>query len=351
MSSLSSTSQSAKGMFRYVSIPADSSLPIKQLETSKEGGLSDDYLSKEAKDYFFKQSGGAERAAVLDNATPEEKKALAQKVRNDYSSQNNNIMSQLDDDALLNILRTSHASATCEIIALTVPTPVNNHLAVSLYGSDDARLRDMPLNYRATALMKACGHMLPTSQQNEDGKPSGVYGDVFVGRCTDDEIKDVWERVDFTVEDANADAQWCSSARKKGGGGGGGKAAAASLSSMMNQANFNMPNNNNNTTMSDQNNNNKEEGYSWEQTKEDLELKFSVASGTKAKYVKIKFQKNHIRVVVAGQVLLEGGTGGNVVVDECTYTIQDDESTGRELCVTLGKQKNEQWDYAVMKKN
>lgn len=234
---------------------------------------------------------------------------------------------------------------------MTVPTPGNNHLAVSLYGSDNARLSDMPLNKRATALMKSCGHSLPSSHQNEDGKPSGVYGDVFVGRCIDDEMKDIWERVDFTVEDASPDASWCSLAKTKGGGGGSGNATAASLSGMMNQANFGMSQNDN----SAQNNNfinNEEEGYNWNQSNEDVELKFSVAPGTKAKYVKIKFQRKYLKVVVAGQVLLEGETGGNVAVDECTYTIQDDESkTGRELCVTLGKNDNSQWGYCVLKKN
>jgi len=305
---------------------------------------------KRRKIIFFKQSGGAERATILDNATPAERNAVAQKLRSDYSTQNNSIMSSLDDDALLNILRTSHASATCEIIALTVPTPGNNHLAVSLYGGDNARISDMPLNKRGTALMKSSGHSLPSSQQNDDGKPSGVYGDVFVGRCVDDEITDVWERVDFTVEDTNPDASWCSLARTKGGGGGRGNAAAASLSGMMNQANFGVGQNDNKA----QNNNfinNEEEGYTWNQSKEEVELKFSVAPGTKAKYVKIKFQRKYVKVVVAGQVLLEGETGENVTVDECTYTIQDDEAkTGRELCVTLGKQNNKQWGYAVRKK-
>ena len=106
--SLSSSSlrSSKNGLFQYVLIPADNSLPIQQLESSKEGGLSDDYLSKEAKKYFFEKSGGAERASMLDNATPEEKKALVQKIRNDYAnSAQKSAVDKLDDDALLNILR------------------------------------------------------------------------------------------------------------------------------------------------------------------------------------------------------------------------------------------------------
>ena len=60
-----------------------------------------------------------------------------------------------------------------------------------------------------------------------------------------------------------------------------------------------------------------------------------------------------LKVTVAGQTLCDGETWGDVAVDECTYTIQDDtdsSSGGRELCITLGKKDSSQWNYAVMKK-
>ena len=233
---------------------------------------------------------------------------------------------------------------------MTVPTKINNFTAVSLYGADDARMRDMAWNERATALMRACGHALPTiTSQPDDGKAPGIYGDAFVGRCIDDEIKDIWERIDFMVEDASPDAEWCRLALKKGGGGGGGGGkSAASLSGMMNQGNF-FPNGKN--TLPSSHNELEENGFTWSQTDDEVELKFSVASGTKAKYVKIKFQRNSLKIAVAGQVLLEGETWGNIVVDECTYTIQDDGSKGRELCVTLSKKSEEHWNYIVMKKS
>jgi hypothetical protein len=68
------------------------------------------------------------------------------------------------------------------------------------------------------------------------------------------------------------------------------------------------------------------EGYTWSQTNDEVELKFTVAS----------FGSTKLKVTLAGQTLAQGETGGPVAVDECTYTIHD-EGGKRELCVTLGK--------------
>ena len=71
----------SSGNFTYVFIPANDSKPIKAIIGDKSGGLSDDCLSKEAKQYFFKNSDKGERAAALENATPEQRKLLAAQLR------------------------------------------------------------------------------------------------------------------------------------------------------------------------------------------------------------------------------------------------------------------------------
>ena len=344
-------------MFKYVLIPAVESEPITTLEASKAGGLEDDALGKNAKQYFFEQSGGAERANNLDNATPEEKKQLAQQVRDQYSSSNSQL-NDFDDDAIINILKSTQGSATCEISCLTVPTAINDHKAVSMYGDDNARTKDLPMNPRATALMKACGHALPADASNEDGKPSGMYGDVFVGRCHDNEMADVWERVDLTADEVEGDlekVEWCRTARKKGGGGGHGGTTAASLSNTM--QNFSkqqgaaasagaLPSPGGVPGETEEN------GYKWTQSSDEVEIRFAVAAGTKAKYVKVKFGFKSLKVTLAGQTLCDGETWGNVAVDESTFTIEDcPDSEGRELCISLGKKDaGEQWNFAVMSK-
>jgi len=362
------------GMFKYVFIPAVESEPISSCEADKSGGLSNDFLAKNAKQYFFEKNGGAARASALENATPEEKKLVAKQIRDMYASPSSSSgggatggagsqLAQMNDDDLIDVVKTSEASATCEITALTVPTPTNNYQCVSMYGDDQGRTRNLPFNVRATAVMKACGHGLPPATSNEDGKQSGIYGDVFVGKCKDNEMADIWERVDLNVEEVEGDldeVEWCRIARKKGGGGGrGGGAAAASLSGLMGNAlkggngggmaGGAVPMGGGGGGGGEMS----ENGYKWSQTDDEVEIKLAVAPGTKAKYVKVKFGRKTLKVTVAGQTLCEGETWSDVVIDDCTYTIQDDSESatgGRELCVTLGKKVAEQWNYAVMRK-
>ena len=209
-------------------------------------------------------------------------------------------------------------------MALTVPTQGNQFRAVSMYSADNQQ--NMPLNTRATALMQACGHAPPSVEGNEPG----VYGDVFVGRCYDDEQKDEWQRVDILASEIDPAAPWCANARSKGGGGGSGS-AAASLSGVMSQA-MGQPN------------------VTWNQTDDEVEIKCKVASGTKGQDVKVNFSLNALTVTVAGDTLIQGPTGGRVAVDESTYTLQD-AGDARELCVVLGKNEaGTTWPYAVESK-
>lgn len=318
-------------MFKFTFIPCSESEPISTMEDSKAGGLSDDYLAKRAKEYFYEQSDGAARAKKLEEASPEERKIIAQQIRNQYASHDNAAarkqIQEMDDEMLINLVKASQSSATCEITALTVPMALNNHRGVSVYGDDNAKNLNLPFNSRATALLQACGH-----------QSNSMHGDVFVGRYHDNEVEDIWERVDCTEDEVQGDLaskEWIKIAKQKGGGGGVGT-AASSLGGIMNG----------------QSNVGQEDGYKWSQTEDEVELKFSVAAGTKAKYCKVKFGLKTLRVTVAGQTLCDGSTWGAVVVDESTYTIQDDpeSETGRELCISLGKQTNEHWNYAIMKK-
>ena len=84
--------------------------PLELRTGSKSGGLSDDVLSKSAKDYFYASSDKGARAAALEDATPEQRKVLAQQLRDEvmeasstspYASQ----MAALGDQALIDIMK------------------------------------------------------------------------------------------------------------------------------------------------------------------------------------------------------------------------------------------------------
>lgn len=342
------------GTFKYVLIPADPQSPIETKEGDKSGGLSDDFLAKEARRYFFDQSGGDARAAALENASPEEKKTLADQIRKQAAEAAGaragpSQMSQMDDDAIIEMVRATQASASCEIMAVTVPTKLNGHRAVSMYGADDARARNQPINFRATGLMQTCGH--GAFPPGEDGSPGGVLGDMFVGRCHDDEAGDVWERVDFTADDASPGNEWCKTARSSGGGGGhGGSSGAPSLSGMMSKALGGGAAGGAGTMAATAGGDAQGDGYKWSQTDDEVEMKFTVSPGLKAKYVKVNFGRKSVKITAAGQTLANGVTGGDIIVDECTYTIQDDKESGRELCVSLAKRVETSWEFAIKPK-
>jgi hypothetical protein len=87
----------------------------------------------------------------MASATPEQKKALADQLREEvrsasatspYASQ----MAAMDDETLIKIMMSTHTSETCEITALTVPTKTNQQRAVSMYSDDNARTQNLPYN-------------------------------------------------------------------------------------------------------------------------------------------------------------------------------------------------------------
>lgn len=314
--------------FQYLFIPSDSSANVETRTGDKAGGLSNDELVESAKNYFFEQSGGAARAAALEQASPQERQQLVQNVREQQKG--NPQLSQLSDEQILAFVKSTQANPTCEIMALTVPTKGNGYQAVSMYVSEQGET----YNERASNLLKACGHRLP---EKESKQTPGVYGDIFVGRCYDNEGEDEWTRADFGVDDLNESSDWMAIAKSQGGGGGSGASNVASLSGTMGQ-------------IQAQQQQQEELGYNWDQTRDEVEMRFSVDKEVKAKQVSVKFSRSSLKVSVAGESLAEGSTGGTVVVDDCTYTLQDDSIGGRELCIVLGKQEEgKTWAFAVKK--
>jgi len=322
------------GPFLYVVIPADSSLPLEERTGDKSGGLNDDELIREAKTYFFHQSGGPQRAAALDSASAEETQRLAAELRSQAAG--NTRLQEMSDESLMQMIKSTQASPQCEIIALTFPTAGNQYQAVSMYVAEHSQGE---FNLRATQLLLECGHQAPTP--SDSSKVTGVYGDVFVGRCHDDEVRDDWTRVDFCKQDADLTSPWINIANTNGGGGGHGK-TAASLSGVMEQ--MQVKGGGAPTNPQD------DLGFTWGQTNDEVEIKFKVPPGTKAKYCKVTFAILSLKVTVAGQTLCQGPTGGKVVTNESTFTIQDEEN-GRELCITLQKKDTGAiWGFAVQKK-
>ena len=287
--------------FTYVKIPVSLESPIEEITASKSGGLDNDELIKQAKDYFHKQG------------------------------------------------HTDHPS--CDIMALSIPLAGNNFRAVSLYANDNQE--SLHENKRATSLVTACGHTLV----------SPIRGDVFLGRAHDDESIE-WERDNFTIQDANPTSDWCRVARSLGGGGGQGGKAMPSLNSLVQQQVLNMGRGASNGTSPPQviappNHTAtgalygmdgappvEETWGSWIQTSDEIELKFVIPESCKGKDCKISFQRNQLSVSIQNDIKLKGPLFASIVPDECTYTIESTKNGSKELCITLTKAKEDStWSF------
>jgi CS domain len=366
--------------FTFVLIPADESKPIVELQASKEGGLSDDALIQHAKLYFHDLTGANARAAVLEQASETERAALAAQIRQQVISSSNSanngtgnsVMAEriaaMDDATVIDTLYKSQMLPSCDITALTIPTSTNQYTACSMYAADSAQKHGLPWNHRATELITACGHSPPIHDNGNNATvAAGIYGDVFCGRARDNEMADVWDRADFVTADADPAAEWCRVARSAGGGGGsGGRTAASSLSNLVQsqfQNNASSASASNNVQIINGGSTSGTDGNlfgmngaspvmeswgSWTQSNDEVELKFAVAAGTKSKYCKVQFTRTALKVTVAGQTLVQGATFDPVSADDCTFTLQDEGPTSRELCVTLSKvETGRTWAFAV----
>lgn len=329
--------------FEYVRIPANDASPIVSLHAETKGGLTDDELVKQAKQYFYDHSGAKFRVEQFEKATPDQRKALATQVRQQIMS-NEPQLSQLSDDTVLELMFQSQLRPACDIVALTIPMPGNQYQAVSMYTADTATYQEnaasLPLNQRAVALITACGH-----------GAREIRGDVFVGRAVDNEQSDEWKRIDFTVADADPSAAWCETARRPGGGGGSGSSSASSLHHLVNQSRTQVISPDAPAQLLGMNGASPvvEEWGSWTQTDEDVEIKFVVADSVKAKDCKVTFGRTLLKVVVNGGTLLEGTLFDPTEADEGTFTLQDT-AAGRELCITLVKaDTNRTWSMVVKK--
>lgn len=326
--------------FQYVRIPADDASPIVSLRADTKGGLTDDELVKQAKQYFYEHSGAQFRVEQFEKSTPDQRKALATQIRQQMSNEPQ--LSQLDDDTVLQLMFQSQLRPACDIVALTIPMPGNQYQAVSMYVADTATYQEnaasLPMNSRALALITACGH-----------GAREIRGDVFVGRALDNEQSDEWRRIDFTVVDANPSAAWCETARRPGGGGGSGSSSASSLNNLVNQSRTQVIAPNAPVQLLGMNGAPAvvEEWGSWTQTDEDVEIKFVVAETVKGKDCKVTFGRNTLKVVVNGDTLLQGTLFDPTEADEGTFTLQDT-AAGRELCITLVKAVTDRaWSMVV----
>jgi len=78
-----------------------------------------------------------------------------------------------------------------------------------------------------------------------------------------------------------------------------------------------------------------EGGYTWSQKGDEVQVLFKLPKAVTKKDVKVGFKSASLSVAVSGDALLDGGLGGKVDTDDCTWCLA---SGGTELQVMLTKQ-------------
>jgi len=85
------------------------------------------------------------------------------------------------------------------------------------------------------------------------------------------------------------------------------------------------------------------DNYRWTQTLQDLQVSVPVPAGTKAKGMTVEISKTKIKVQVKGaEALIEGEFHAAVKVDDCTWSLGDEEGE-RLVQITLQKVNQMEW--------
>lgn len=180
----SAGAQDDKVVFKYVYIPADHTESLE--ERTFKCDQSDDVMG------FLNMA-----KAHFTAASPAQSQAEQQQLQKAFRA-NLGAKAAGVSDEMLNMLA---GHQLVEPIALLANAPETGFVGVYMYCDDQATLKHLPINQRATAIAAAAGQALEVS------------GDVFIGRYFDNE--DDFKRMDFTLSDLNSSAPWIQEAQQQ----------------------------------------------------------------------------------------------------------------------------------------
>lgn len=305
--------------FSYVFIPADLTTPVTVQVASKDGGLENDALRKNAEGHF-------------SSSTSSEFREQQDKLVNDMFAAKG-VTAQGSYPGL---------AASVEIIVLQLPYAGNGFVGVSMYCDQNGKLKNLDLNTRASSLAQTCGHA------------NQVFGDAFIGRYHDDE-NFPWDRLDFDITDMSSDAAWVADARARNSG----KSYSTSgvLQNMLQSNNTAVINDAPEPTTMARNaysgDSTIDEHLQWSQTGEEVELKVKLSADVKKTDLAVKIQSKKIQITVktdaslaeSNPIFSTNGAAlwGGVDTDCSAWTLEKNSSGNVVVVCTLAKSKQVSW--------
>lgn len=163
---------------KYVYIPADTHEEMQEMQLDIPQGKEVECLLDKLKAHF-RRAGGQK----TEEQRQAHKQHLLQQVGNDAASKVNDQMLQAAMDIQM-----------VESVALLVNNASSGYVGVNLYCDDQAQIKELPPNPRASQIASCCGH------------PTDVRGDAFLGRLFDND--DAFVRMDMGLSEVSSSAGW-----------------------------------------------------------------------------------------------------------------------------------------------
>lgn len=220
-----------------------------------------------------------------------------------------------------------------EVFPLVKPMESNKFVGVNIYLDEVGMLKRLPLNKRAASFAVQAGF---------NPAPS-FYGDIFLGRIT---TKPVLKNLNFKLGmDTSSDAAWLK---------------AATMQNLEYQTQMNQITGRHEIQPSLDGENGvakDEEGYSWTQTEEEIEivvpLKSDQGESLSPKEVKtiglsVKFFSTRLSVVFGKSEILSILFFANVEPDGCTWTLEGNEMGTTNLIITCEKSDSISWPRVTL---
>jgi hypothetical protein len=283
----------------YVLIPADTSKPLQELNFRPDT-LPGDRLVEHLKPAFAREAQSVDIGLLQQQAT----QTLAASP-DTPSTVSDATLRQVASEANVETFHLVHASAT------------NQYTDVVIYLDEVGMLKRLSLNTRASKYAYLAGFN-PAPQ---------FYGDIFIGRL---QRKPTLRHKSFVLGiDTAPDAPWLQ---------------AATLENLQRQMELNRMTGRSDTQLAVAGDGQmkQEDGFSWVQTEEELEVVIPLPVKTQSKDVNVVFRPESLKATSFGKDLVMVPLFERVDVDGCTWTLESNDEC-RKLVVTMEKVESAFW--------
>lgn len=288
----------------YVLVPADTSKPLQELTFQSITGIPGDLLIEHLKSAFSKKSD--------ENVDVELLKSQATQTLTGSADTPGTV----SDAALQQVA----AEANVESFSLVHPIPANNFTGINIYLDEVGMLKRLPLNKRASDFAARAGfNPAPT-----------FYGNVFLGRV---QQKPALKNVSFLLgADTAPDAPWMKAATTEN------LEYQMEMNRITGRSDLQQPG-----VAGGDGKSKEEDGYTWTQTEEELEIIVLLPSDAISKQIAVKFFPKKVTVSYQKESKISLQLFERMEMDACTWTLEKGSDDQKKLVITMEKLEQAFW--------